>query len=118
MDGPASLRSEGAGFAWSRWQPSRGPRGSVHVDWVAGIVWIGWQASRGLSGNLPMDWVADIRGICNQEDLLARFERRGCRGGCLIGNLSQELADHNPRLQAQLDAVLTSWRARYAQLFR
>ena len=39
-------------------------------------------------------------------------------GGCLIGNLSQELADHNPRLQAQLDAVLTSWRERYAQLFR
>jgi TetR/AcrR family transcriptional regulator, transcriptional repressor for nem operon len=54
----------------------------------------------------------------HHEDLLARFERRGCRGGCLIGNLSQELADHNPRLQAQLDAVLTSWRERYAQLFR
>ena len=54
----------------------------------------------------------------HQEDLLARFERRGCRGGCLIGNLSQELADHNPCLQAQLDAVLTRWRERYAQLFR
>src|SRR6266571_7507237 len=54
----------------------------------------------------------------HQEDLLARFERRGCRGGCLIGNLSQELADQHPRLRAQLDAVLTSWRARYAQLFR
>src|SRR6266436_8305951 len=38
------------------------------------------------------------------EELLARFERRGCRGGCLIGNLSQELADQNPRVQAQLDA--------------
>ena len=54
----------------------------------------------------------------HHEDLLARFERRGCRGGCLIGNLSQELADHHPRVRAQLDAVLTSWRARYAQLFR
>ena len=54
----------------------------------------------------------------HHEDLLARFERRGCRGGCLIGNLSQELADQHPRLRAQLDAVLTSWRARYAQLFR
>src|SRR5438132_13003007 len=52
------------------------------------------------------------------DELLARFERRGCRGGCLIGNLSQELADQHPRLRAQLDAVLTSWRARYAQLFR
>ena len=54
----------------------------------------------------------------HQEELLARFEHRGCRGGCLIGNLSQELADQSPRLRAQLDAVLTSWRERYAQLFR
>src|SRR5919109_1098473 len=53
-----------AGFAWSGWQPARGPRGRLPVDWVAGILWIEWQASRGLSGNLPMDWVADIRGIC------------------------------------------------------
>jgi TetR/AcrR family transcriptional repressor of nem operon len=52
------------------------------------------------------------------DDTLVRFERRGCRGGCLIGNLSQELADQHPVLRAQLDAVLTSWRARYAQLFR
>src|SRR5262245_29839540 len=56
-----------AGFAWNGWQPCRGPRGSVHVDWVAAFPWIGWQASRGLSGNLPMDWVADIRGICTHE---------------------------------------------------
>ena len=54
----------------------------------------------------------------HQEALLARFERHGCRGGCLIGNLSQELADQSPRLRAQLDAVLTSWRERYAQLFQ
>ena len=50
--------------------------------------------------------------------LLARFERRGCRGGCLIGNLSQELADQSAPLRAQLEAVLTNWRERYAQLFR
>src|SRR5712691_9328615 len=52
------------------------------------------------------------------DETLARFERRGCRGGCLIGNLSQELADQSAALGAQLDAVLTSWRERYAQLFR
>src|SRR2546428_6480980 len=52
------------------------------------------------------------------EELLARFERRGCRGGCLIGNLSQELADQHPRLRAQFDAALTSWRARDAPLIR
>jgi TetR/AcrR family transcriptional regulator, transcriptional repressor for nem operon len=52
------------------------------------------------------------------EQTLARFERRGCRGGCLIGNLSQELADQNALFGAQLEAVLISWRERYARLFR
>ena len=36
-----------AGFAWHWWQPSCGPRGRLHVDWVAGI-----------------------RGICNWERFL------------------------------------------------
>jgi TetR/AcrR family transcriptional repressor of nem operon len=52
------------------------------------------------------------------EQTLARFERRGCRGGCLIGNLSQELADQSDLFGAQLEAVLTDWRERYALLFR
>src|SRR5262249_19423287 len=51
------------------------------------------------------------------DELLARFERRGCRGGCLIGNLSQELAGQHPPLRAQLGAVLTSWRGRDGRLF-
>ena len=33
------------------------------------------------------------------DETLARFERRGCRGGCLIGNLSQELADQSAPLR-------------------
>jgi TetR/AcrR family transcriptional repressor of nem operon len=52
------------------------------------------------------------------EQTLAQFERRGCRGGCLIGNLSQELADQSDRLGARLEAVFTDWRERYASLFR
>src|SRR5262249_55036105 len=51
------------------------------------------------------------------EELLARFERRGCRGGCLIGNLSQELADQHPPFRAPLGAVFTSWRGRDAAAF-
>ena len=42
-----------AGFAWSGWQPSRGPRGSFHVDWVAAFMWIEWQPSYGLGGRNP-----------------------------------------------------------------
>jgi len=52
------------------------------------------------------------------EQTLTRFERRGCRGGCLIGNLSQELADQSDLFGARLEAVLTSWREQYARLFR
>jgi TetR/AcrR family transcriptional repressor of nem operon len=52
------------------------------------------------------------------EHTLARFESRGCRGGCLIGNLSQELADQSDVFCAPLEAVLHSWRERYASLFR
>jgi TetR/AcrR family transcriptional regulator, transcriptional repressor for nem operon len=52
------------------------------------------------------------------EQTLAGFERRGCRGGCLIGNLSQELADQSDLFGARLEAVLTSWRERYVRLFR
>src|SRR5262249_25038281 len=52
------------------------------------------------------------------DETIARFERRGCRGGCLIGNLSQELADQSALFGPQLEAVLTDWRERYARLFR
>ena len=52
------------------------------------------------------------------DETLARFERRGCRGGCLIGNLSQELADQSEPFGAQLEAVLNDWRERYARVFR
>ena len=52
------------------------------------------------------------------EETLARFERRGCRGGCLVGNLSQELADHSTHFSTTLDAVFTDWQERYTRLFR
>ena len=39
-------------------------------------------------------------------------------GGCLIGNLSQELADQSAPFGAQLEAVFADWRERYARLFR
>jgi TetR/AcrR family transcriptional repressor of nem operon len=51
------------------------------------------------------------------EQTIAWFESRGYRGGCLIGNLSQELADQNDLFVARLEAVLTAWRERYRHLF-
>src|SRR5262249_21636630 len=52
------------------------------------------------------------------DETLTHFERRGCRGGCLIGNLSQELADQSAPFGAQLEAVFADWRERYARPFR
>jgi TetR/AcrR family transcriptional repressor of nem operon len=37
-----------------------------------------------------------------------------CRKGCLIGNLSQEMADQSEVLRARLEEVLTKWRNRMA----
>jgi hypothetical protein len=33
---------------------------------LAGCAWRGWQPCRGPRGRLPVDWVADIRGICRR----------------------------------------------------
>jgi TetR/AcrR family transcriptional regulator, transcriptional repressor for nem operon len=52
------------------------------------------------------------------EQSLSQFESRGCRRGCLIGNLSQELADQNDVFRERLETVLTIWRERYTCLFR
>src|SRR5467141_715449 len=52
------------------------------------------------------------------DETLTHFERRGCRGGCLFGNLRQELADQSVPFGAQLEAVFADWRERYSRLFR
>jgi hypothetical protein len=50
---PASRGSDGGRLRLEGGQPSRGPRGSMHVDGVAGFTWIEWQGSHGLGGRLP-----------------------------------------------------------------
>lgn len=37
-----------------------------------------------------------------------------CRKGCLIGNLSQEMADQSEVFRARLEEILTQWRNRFA----
>jgi len=43
-----------------------------------------------------------------------RFDTEGCWGGCLFGNLGQELADQNPVLRDRVAFVLDGWRNRFA----
>jgi TetR/AcrR family transcriptional repressor of nem operon len=41
-----------------------------------------------------------------------------CRNGCLVGNLSQEMADQSEVLRAKLEEVLSRWRGRFAQCIK
>lgn len=49
---------------------------------------------------------------------LARLTKNQCTKGCLIGNLGQELADHNERFRARLDEIFLSWNNRFAACLR
>ena len=48
------------------------------------------------------------------DSVCERLEGRGCRNGCLVGNLSQEMADQSETFRARLDQIFREWRARYA----
>lgn len=52
------------------------------------------------------------------ESLLACLESRGCRQGCLVGNLCQEMADQSEAFRERLDAIFQDWRGRYARCLR
>lgn len=41
--------------------------------------------------------------------LIAPYEENGTGGGCLIGNLSLEVADHSPNLQHHLSQAFAFW---------
>lgn len=43
------------------------------------------------------------------EQLIDIFEQNGCSGGCLIGNLSLEMADSNDTLRQRLEDALQGW---------
>jgi TetR/AcrR family transcriptional repressor of nem operon len=49
-----------------------------------------------------------LRSYC--ETTLAMLEANGCRRGCLIGNLSQEMADQSEVLRKELSSVMFKWR--------
>ncbi len=43
-----------------------------------------------------------------------KIEKGSCTGGCLIGNLSQEMASQSERLRLKLDQVFARWRDLFA----
>jgi TetR/AcrR family transcriptional repressor of nem operon len=57
--------------------------------------------------------VSRLKKYC--EDGRKNLESQNCRKGCLIGNLSQEMADQSEVFRARLEEVMTKWRNRFAQ---
>lgn len=49
------------------------------------------------------------------ESVCERLESQQCRNGCLVGNLSQEMADQSEVFRARLEEIFAGWVAGYAE---
>ncbi|MHC5540960.1 TetR/AcrR family transcriptional regulator [Singulisphaera rosea] len=49
------------------------------------------------------------------ESVCERLETQQCRNGCLVGNLSQEMADQSEVFRARLEEIFAGWVGRYAE---
>lgn len=49
------------------------------------------------------------------ESGIRTFEGNDFRCGCLVGNMSQEMASQNETFRVHLNKILTNWRERFAQ---
>jgi len=54
-----------------------------------------------------------LKNFC--KDKKKMLTEHGCRKGCLVGNLSQEMADQSELLRKALDAVMTRWKETFTQ---
>jgi len=57
-----------------------------------------------------------LRTYC--EEGRKNLEAQKCRKGCLIGNLSQEMADQSEIFRARLEEILTKWRNRFSKTIK
>lgn len=62
-------------------------------------------------GNRELAPLARLRGFF--EGITARFETEGCLGGCLIGNLGQELADQNEVFRKRMEQAFDNRRMKF-----
>ncbi len=63
-------------------------------------------------GNESVRPIDRLRGYFEQ--VIRRIESQQCRNGCLVGRLSQELADQNELFRARLEIIFERWVDRYA----
>lgn len=60
--------------------------------------------------------VQRLRKYC--EEGMHSFEMNACRKGCLIGNLSQEMADQSEVFRHRLEEIILAWRAQFGACIR
>jgi TetR/AcrR family transcriptional repressor of nem operon len=63
-------------------------------------------------GNKAKSPVQRLKAWC--EERRVDLQEANCRKGCLIGNLSAEMADQNELFRARLEEILTRWRNKFA----
>jgi TetR/AcrR family transcriptional repressor of nem operon len=52
------------------------------------------------------------------DEMIAVYGQSGEAAGCLMGAMSLEIADHIPKLQAQLHTMYAGWQAEIADVLR
>jgi TetR/AcrR family transcriptional repressor of nem operon len=52
------------------------------------------------------------------ETIITRLELQGCRRGCLVGNLSQEMADQSEAFRTRLEEIFEGWVDRVSECLR
>jgi len=50
--------------------------------------------------------------------LIERYEARGFSGGCMLGNMSQEVADHSASMQPLLRDKFKMWQAAFTEVIK
>jgi TetR/AcrR family transcriptional repressor of nem operon len=67
-------------------------------------------------GDTALEPVERLRRLA--EATCERLESQQCRNGCLVGNLSQEMAAQSETFRARLDEIFRKWSARFADCLR
>lgn len=52
------------------------------------------------------------------EASIERLAGRGFRGGCLVGNVGQEMGDQSPAFSEKVESVFISWRDRFVPVLK
>jgi TetR/AcrR family transcriptional repressor of nem operon len=67
-------------------------------------------------GNPEKTPIERLMSYCDQT--ICNFEQNHCRKGCLVGNLSQEMADQSEVFRKRLKEIMLDWRSKFSDCIR